>query len=311
MFPLTVSEGPINIRVWRDSDVSTDRSELKVLTDRIEKLEQLVTQLLHQKQGDSYSIVSNEAIKPKKSPFFSSSVPEPVGLEIDSNFALHSEENSISDNETFKQLIKGTNEKRVTLNGITFIVRNWGTDVVYCEEATGRTFLDPSDAFKDPKGTYVGYWNSEKDEVSVRSDDEEFDAEIEEVVTGVSAIKLEPKKEVVIVKEEPKQEKVVVKEESKKEVVIVKEEPKQEKVVVKEEPKKEETPPESDAEADADADADAEEESDLVEFEYKGVTYYRDSENQVYELNDEGELNEDPIGVWNEQKQKVQKYPKQ
>jgi hypothetical protein len=303
MFPLTVSEGPINIRVWRDSDVSADRSDLKVLTDRIEKLEQLVTQLLHQKQGDSYSIVSTEAIKPKKSPFFSSSVPEPVGLEIDSNFALHSEENSVSDNETFKQLIKGTNEKRVTLNGITFIVRNWGTDVVYCEEATGRTFLDPSDAFKDPKGTYVGYWNAEKDEVSVRSDDEDFDNEIEEVVT----IKLEPKKEVVIVKEEPKvvvkeEPKVVIKEEPK---VVVKEEP---KVVVKEEPKKQETPPESDTEVEAEEE---EEESDLVEFEYKGVTYYRDSENQVYELNEEGELNEDPVGVWNEQKQKVQKYPKQ
>lgn len=314
MFPLSVSEGPINIRVWRDADTGGNH-DFKKLSDRIEKLEALVTQLLHQNQSDT---LSTEATKPKKSPFFSSSVPEPLGLEIDGNFTLHSEQNSVSDNETFSQLIKTPGEKRVTLNGITFIVRNWGSDVVYCEEATGRAFLDPSDAFKDPKGTYVGYWNSVKDEVSVRSDDEDFDAEVNELVNGVTSLVIEPKAEVVIIKEEPKKVEVVIKEEPKKEVVI-KEEPKKVEVVVKgetivdpwpvvkEEPKKqkEETPPESEAEVEA------EEESDLVEFEYKGVTYYRDSENQVYELNDEGELNEDPIGVWNEQKQKVQKYPKQ
>jgi hypothetical protein len=302
MFPLSVSEGPINIRVWRDAD-TVEHHDFKKLTDRIEKLEQLVIQLLHQNQTDNLSI---EAIKSKKSPFFSSSVPEPVGLEIDGNFALHSEQNSVSDNETFSQLIKTTSEKRVTLNGITFIVRNWGSDVVYCEEATGRAFLDPSDAFKDPKGTYVGYWNSIKDEVSVRSDDEDFDAEVNELVNSVTILAIEPKKE------EPNKEVIIIKEEPKKaEVVVIKEEPKKaEVVVIKEEPKKQkdETPPESDADVEEDADA---EESDLVEFEYKGVTYYRDSENQVYELNNEGELNEDPIGVWNEQKQKVQKYPKQ
>ena len=145
-----------------------------------------------------------------------------------------------------------------------------------------------------------------KDEVSVRSDDEDFDTEVNEIVNNVSSLVIEPKKEVVIVKEEPKKVEVVVKEEPKKVEVVVKEEPKKVEVVVKEEPKKEETPPESETEAEAD-----EEESDLVDFEYKGITYYRDSENQVYELNEKGELNEDPIGVWNEQKQKVQKYPKQ
>lgn len=49
---------------------------------------------------------------------------------------------------------------------------------------------------------------------------------------------------------------------------------------------------------------------ELEEFEYKGVTYYRDGENQVYQKDDDGDLDDTPIGVWNEAKQKVIKYAK-
>ena len=54
----------------------------------------------------------------------------------------------------------------------------------------------------------------------------------------------------------------------------------------------------------------AEEALELEEFEYKGVTYYRDAELQVYQLDTDGDLDETPIGVWNESKQKVLKYAK-
>ena len=58
-------------------------------------------------------------------------------------------------------------------------------------------------------------------------------------------------------------------------------------------------------------DAEEEEEAlELDEFEYKGVTYYRDAELQVYQLDTDGDLDETPIGVWNESKQKVLKYAK-
>jgi hypothetical protein len=58
-------------------------------------------------------------------------------------------------------------------------------------------------------------------------------------------------------------------------------------------------------------DAEEEEEAlELEEFEYKGVTYYRDAELQVYQLDTDGDLDETPIGVWNESKQKVLKYAK-
>ena len=43
-----------------------------------------------------------------------------------------------------------------------------------------------------------------------------------------------------------------------------------------------------------------EEEEGLEEIEYNGNTYYKDSENLVYTLNDDGELNEKSVGRWND-----------
>jgi hypothetical protein len=54
----------------------------------------------------------------------------------------------------------------------------------------------------------------------------------------------------------------------------------------------------------------AEEALELDEFEYKGVTYFKDTENQVYQVGADGDLDDTPIGVWNEEKQKVLKYAK-
>ena len=45
-------------------------------------------------------------------------------------------------------------------------------------------------------------------------------------------------------------------------------------------------------------------------FEYKGETYYKDPDGQVYQADADGDLDETPIGVWNEAKQKIQKYAK-
>ena len=57
--------------------------------------------------------------------------------------------------------------------------------------------------------------------------------------------------------------------------------------------------------------AEEEEEAlELDEFEYKGVTYFRDSENQVYQVDVDGDLDDTPIGVWSIEKAKVLKYAK-
>jgi hypothetical protein len=64
-------------------------------------------------------------------------------------------------------------------------------------------------------------------------------------------------------------------------------------------------------EEDKDEDNDEEEEDEVEEFkeqEWKGKTYYKDSDNQMYELDDEGDLIETPIGYWKEETQKLIKY---
>lgn len=61
-------------------------------------------------------------------------------------------------------------------------------------------------------------------------------------------------------------------------------------------------------EVDEEEEEEEEEALELEEFEYKGVTYFKDSENQVYEKDDDGDLNDTPVGVWNEEKKKVLKY---
>lgn len=73
----------------------------------------------------------------------------------------------------------------------------------------------------------------------------------------------------------------------------------------------EEVEEDQEEEVEEDQEEDQEEEAmELTEFEYKGSTYYRDAENQVYQKDEDGDLDDDPIGVWNEAKQKVLKYPK-
>jgi hypothetical protein len=47
-----------------------------------------------------------------------------------------------------------------------------------------------------------------------------------------------------------------------------------------------------------------------TEFEYKGHTYYRDEDNLVYQKDEDGDLIDEAVGVWNEEKQKVLKYAK-
>ena len=46
----------------------------------------------------------------------------------------------------------------------------------------------------------------------------------------------------------------------------------------------------------------AEEELELEEFEYKGVTYYKDQKDNIYGTDGDGELLSEPIGFWNGKK---------
>jgi len=46
-------------------------------------------------------------------------------------------------------------------------------------------------------------------------------------------------------------------------------------------------------------------EIELTEFIYKKKTYYKDAENQVYQIDSDGNPDDNPIGVWNEQTQRI------
>jgi hypothetical protein len=59
------------------------------------------------------------------------------------------------------------------------------------------------------------------------------------------------------------------------------------------------------AEAEEEVAEEEAEEVELEEFEYRGVTYYRDAENNVFGTDADGELVPEPIGVWNEAKQRI------
>ena len=45
---------------------------------------------------------------------------------------------------------------------------------------------------------------------------------------------------------------------------------------------------------------------ELEEFEYKGMTLYRDPNNKVYRMDEEGALSE-PLGIWDNGKQRIKK----
>lgn len=58
-------------------------------------------------------------------------------------------------------------------------------------------------------------------------------------------------------------------------------------------------------EVEAEAEEAEGEEEELEEFEYKGSTYYRDSDKNVFMADEEGELVATPIGVWSEVKKRI------
>ncbi len=279
MLSINVQETPLHVVVWKGENSTT--AEITQLKKRVEELESLVRQFLEHKphaQAQAQVKVQEEnkpELKITKSPFFkSTNVPEPVGLSVLTHLDLDAQSEghvSVNEVEVFDKLTKEPvtipiaaavpvkQEKRVDLNGMTFVVRKWGEDVVYCEESSGRAFLDPKDAFHEPAKHHIGYWNSEAETVSVRSEEEEDEQE--------NQLANEP------------------------------------------EPDEKAKPVEDKEEEEEEAEEEQEEGVELEEFEYKGQTYFRDPENQVYQANEDGEVDvEKAIGVWDEVKQKVLKY---
>ena len=77
-----------------------------------------------------------------------------------------------------------------------------------------------------------------------------------------------------------------------------------------EEEAEEDVEEEEEEEGEEQEDMDEEEVVTFEEVEYKGITYYKDSDGQVYQKDADGDLDDTPIGLWNEAKQKLQKCAK-
>jgi hypothetical protein len=69
-----------------------------------------------------------------------------------------------------------------------------------------------------------------------------------------------------------------------------------------------EAEPEAEAEAEAEEEEEEEEEAvSLTPFSFRGRDFYRDPDNNVYALDADGELMDDPIGTWDEARQRILK----
>jgi len=66
--------------------------------------------------------------------------------------------------------------------------------------------------------------------------------------------------------------------------------------------------PESGPEPEPEVEEEVEESLELEEFEHDGESYYKDADNNLYTLNDDGEVNETPIGRWLEKKKTIKLY---
>jgi hypothetical protein len=126
----------------------------------------------------------------------------------------------------------------------------------------------------------------------------------------MSGIEVVPKKEVVLTETAPEPLSVADRlllntsalkalEQDEEDAYIAEEEEAQE---AQEAEEAEEAQEAEDAEAEEAEEAEGEE---LEEFEYKGSTYYRDGDNNVFMADEEGELITTPVGVWSEVKKRI------
>jgi hypothetical protein len=130
----------------------------------------------------------------------------------------------------------------------------------------------------------------------------------------MSGIEVVPKKEVVLTETAPEPLSVADRlllntsalkalEQDEEDAYIAEEEEAQEAQEAEEAQDAEAEDAEAEAEAEAEeAEAEGEE---LEEFEYKGSTYYRDGDNNVFMADEEGELITTPVGVWSEVKKRI------
>ena len=365
---LPISTSPLHIMIWNDTSnshittipVSSSENDKLItqLRNKIEELERRVEQLTMEKTNKreflpttpAYTLrtVSDILLNPptpiyNKSPYFkSTSVPEPIGLEIRTPVHKVQKVNEedlptpIAFNEAVKNIeaeVKNS-VKEVHINKETNV--NVRKPIVFYELVGEKKITSETKPIvlyelvdKKKEEEFANQIDEEASSIKNKEsasgeevEEEEQEEEVqEEVVDSLAALAHRPSADS---DESASGEEEVVEEEVVEEEIVEEEE-------VEEEVEEEEEEVDSLAalahcpSADSDESASGEEEEEeeveeeveeeeeeealeLEEIEYKGVTYYKDSSNQVYKMDDDGDLDETPIGVWNEQKQKVMRY---
>ena len=137
-----------------------------------------------------------------------------------------------------------------------------------------------------------------------------FDSLQNEVVVDRSVIDLSPYIDApVVVKKEYNLVEVHVADKKKEEKKEQEKEPEEEQKEEEEGGVGEELLHEEQEEGEEELDHEEEEALNVDPFEYNGQTYYKDAEGNVYQEDEEGAVDDTPIGRWLEAKQKVKFYP--
>ena len=147
----------------------------------------------------------------------------------------------------------------------------------------------------------------------VAAEVEEAEAEVEEAEAEAEAeVEVEQEAEAEVEVEQEAEAEVEVEQEAEAEVEVeVEEEAEVAEVEAEGEVEVEVAEGEGEGEVEAEAEVEGEGEEEVVEYkevQWKGHTYYVDGEQQVYEMDSDGDLIDTPIGVWREETQKLVRY---
>jgi len=195
-----------------------------------------------------------------------------------------------------------------TLNGLSEDIGDLNERLIRLERSRVNSDMDNIDSLVNP-------WSSDATEDQFVFDSLQNEVVVDDRTTVVDLSPYIPNPIIVNKKDEEK-EKEMEKEKGKKEVEVVAakvvEEAAEEKTEVVEEEAEvvEEAEEAEEVEEEVEEEQEEEEDSLNVEpFEYNGRTYYKDEENNVYQEDEEGGVDDTPIGRYLEAKKKIKFYP--
>ena len=284
---------PLHIVVWQDSNVDGYSSNVTVLNERIAKLEAAIERLTLSSLTGASSSTPTAVVSEKKTPLISGidmkRMPESTG----SLSAVNPPDvRNILYNLITQPPLSSINKyiNPDTPSSSSPILKSYACSVNNIEVDEAPFDLDAGD--EDSTINLLSAQEEDADAAGLEEDDADA-AGLEADAVGDDADAVEEDEADALEEEEAAAE---------------------EEEDAAEEEEEDAAAEEDDAPELEEEDAAEEEEEDAAEeledFEYKGTTYWKDSQNQVYITDETGDLVDQPYGVWSDEKKKVLKYPK-